>query len=100
MIVIRQAKVIVNDVETNDPMLIGLAVLDLAENVKDMTAEIKLLEALELMQTNKKDYHIGTKCKFSGVYRLDSQYIPLSKNEIFPPANGMNGSCWRLVVKL
>lgn len=66
-------------------------------NIKN--AEENILRALECLQ-NGKEYKVGTKAKFSGVYRLGNQYIPLSKNETFPPAKNQDGLFWLLVIKL
>lgn len=41
----------------------------------------------------------GTKAYESGIYRNKDQYIPLSKNEKFPPSLS-KGVFWKLVVSV
>jgi hypothetical protein len=57
-----------------------------------------LLTLLEMNSETVKG-STGKKSKYSGIYRSDKQYIPLSKNETFPPSEGI-ATVWTLVVKL
>lgn len=57
-----------------------------------------LLFLLEINSPDIKGY-TGHICKFSGIYRSGDEYIPLSKDETFPPALN-NGVEWVLVVKV
>jgi hypothetical protein len=57
-----------------------------------------LLTLLEMNSETVKGF-TGKKAKRSGVYRCDNQYIPLSKNETFPPSEGIS-VVWTLVVEL
>jgi len=41
----------------------------------------------------------GRKATVSGIYRSEDQYIPLSKNEKFPPSLG-KAVVWKLVVSV
>lgn len=59
--------------------------------------EESLLRMLEGMQPDET-FKIGTKCLHSGIYRVDNQFIPLSKGERFPPST--ISDFWKLVVKL
>ena len=57
-----------------------------------------LLWLLELNSSKVYGY-TGHTCKISGIYRSDDEYIPLSKNETFPPTSNQ-GVMWTLVVNL
>jgi hypothetical protein len=56
---------------------------------------------LQLLEMNSEDIigSTGKKAYVSGIYRSNDQYIPLSKNEKFPPSSG-KAVVWKLVVSV
>jgi hypothetical protein len=56
---------------------------------------------LFLLEMNSEDIvgSTGKKATVSGIYRSGDQYIPLSKNEKFPPSSD-KGVQWDLVVSV
>lgn len=56
---------------------------------------------LTLLEMNSETFigATGKRASFSGIYRSGEQFIPLSKNETFPPSSSA-GVLWTLVVKV
>ena len=59
----------------------------------------KILLSLLEMNSENITGTTGKKAFVSGIYKSGDQFIPLSKNEKFPPSSG-NSVVWSLVVSV
>lgn len=76
--------------------------IDTKQKVMEKISNMVKVFLLKILEYGAIDVtHItGQRASYSGIYRNGTQFIPLSKYEIFPPCKGCNSSTWVLVVQL